>query len=329
MFQNGVAVHLTTTAGRPTSVKECILPPKTGCCLKYFFTNTDRGVLYMLLSALISALNGAVAKIMGEELSALEIVFFRNLIGVAIVLAMLRHTPPSLPGGKPHLLLLRGLFGFSAMILFFYTVTVIPLGEAITLNKTSPLFVSVLAFFLLKERLGRYGVAALLIGFSGVLLISKPTGMLMGYEHFLGLLGGFFAAAAYATIKTIRHIYDTRVIVLSFMGVGTLAPLLLFALAPFITAPESLDFLFPKFVWPASLTIWGLIGFMALTSTLSQWLLTKAYSFSKAGIIGAVSYSNIPFAVGFGFMLGDAFPDLYVWLGIIMIILAGLLVKKG
>lgn len=283
----------------------------------------------MLLSALISAMNGAVAKVLGEELSALEIVFFRNLIGVMIVLAMLRHTPPSLPGGKPLLLLQRGLFGFSAMILFFYTITVIPLGEAITLNKTSPLFVAILAFLLLGERLGRYAAAALVIGFAGVILISKPSGLLLGYEHFLGLLGGFFAAAAYATIKTIKHLYDTRVIVLSFMGVGALAPLLLFGLAPFIEAPKALDFLFPAFIWPSAPKLWALIAFMALISTLSQWLLTKAYSFSRAGVIGAVSYTNIPFAIGFGFMLGDPFPDLYVWLGIIMIIIAGLLVKKG
>lgn len=283
----------------------------------------------MLLSAFISALNGAVAKVLGDDMSALEIVFFRNLIGVVIVLAMLRHTPPVLSGGKPGLLILRGLFGFGAMILFFYTVTVIPLGEAITLNKTSPLFVSVLAFFLLKERLGRYTVAALVIGFSGVLFISKPTGMLMDYEHFLGLLGGLFAAAAYATIKTIRDVYDTRVIVLSFMGVGTVLPLLLFALSPFVAPPEALAFLFPEFLWPASLRVWSLIAFMALAATLSQWLLTKAYSVSRAGIVGAVSYSNIPFAVGFGFMLADPFPDLSVWLGIGMIVVAGLLVKKG
>lgn len=283
----------------------------------------------MLLSAFISALNGAIAKILGEDLSALEIVFFRNLIGVLIVLALLRHTPPTLPGGKPHLLFLRGFFGFSAMILFFYTVTVIPLGEAITLNKTSPLFVSILVFFLLGERLGRYTATALLIGFSGVILISKPEGMLMNYEHFLGLLGGFFAASAYATIKTIRDVYDARVVVLSFMGVGTLMPLLLFALSPFIDAPASLAFLFPDFVWPHAPKLWILIALMALVSTLSQWLLTKAYSFSRAGVIGAVSYTNIPFAVGFGIMLGDAFPDIYVWLGIGMIILAGLLVKKG
>ena len=70
------------------------------------------------------------------------------LIDVLFLLIMLKHTPTRLPGGKIHLLILRGLLGFSAMILFFYTITTIPLGVAITLNKTSPLFVSILAFFL-------------------------------------------------------------------------------------------------------------------------------------------------------------------------------------
>ncbi len=191
----------------------------------------EQGVIFMFLSALISALNGAVAKILSEDLSALEIVFFRNLIGAIFILLMLRHTPTQLPGGKLHLLVLRGLFGFSAMILFFYTITVIPLGEAITLNKTSPLFVAILAFFLLNEKLNLSSIVVLFIGFIGILFITKPYGLIISYEHFLGILGGFFAASAYATIKKIKHLYDARVIVLSFMGTGTLGPLLLFTLS--------------------------------------------------------------------------------------------------
>jgi drug/metabolite transporter (DMT)-like permease len=155
----------------------------------------DRGILFMLLSALISALNGAVAKILSEDMSALEIVFFRNLIGVMIILYTLKHTAPSLTGGKFHLLFLRGVLGFLAMILFFYTITVIPLGEAITLNKTSPLFVSVLAYYLLHEHLSKRAVLALLVGFLGIVLITKPYGLSVSYEHLLGVLGGFFCCS--------------------------------------------------------------------------------------------------------------------------------------
>jgi len=289
----------------------------------------DRGILFMLLSALISALNGAVAKILSEELSALEIVFFRNLIGVVIILYTLKHTAPSLKGGKFHLLFLRGVLGFSAMIVFFYTITTIPLGEAITLNKTSPLFVSVLAYYLLNEHLGKRAILALLVGFLGIIFITKPLGLSISYEHFLGILGGFFAAAAYATIKKIKDIYDTRVIMLSFMGAGTFFPLLFFMLALWIDPPVYLGFLFEPLSLDYTIKVWLLIGFMALISTLSQWLLTKAYSLSKASIIGVISYTNIPFAIGFGLMLGDVFPDFWTFTGIALIVLGGILAGKS
>ena len=289
--------------------------------------NLDNGIAFMLASALISALNGALAKMLSEDMSALEIVFFRNLIGVFLILYTLKHTPPKLNGGKFHLLFVRGLFGFSAMILFFYTITTIPLGEAITLNKTSPFFVTLLAYFLLKERLNFSVGIALVIGFVGVILIAKPFTLSISYEHILGVLGGFFAAAAYTTIKKIKNIYDSRVIVLSFVGVGTLLPALLFLSSSFVNAPKALSFLFPIFVIPNSLTIWLLIIFMAFISTLSQWLLTKAYSASNLSIVGVISYTNIPFAIGFGYILGDPFPDIYTFFGIILIIIGGFLVN--
>jgi drug/metabolite transporter (DMT)-like permease len=288
----------------------------------------DKGILFMLASALISALNGAMAKILSEDMSALEIVFFRNMIGVGLILYTLRHTPPTLTGGKFHLLFTRGLLGFIAMILFFYTITVIPLGEAITLNKTSPLFVAILAYYLLGEHLNARVIFALFVGFLGVVFITQPFGMSVSYEHILGVLGGFFAATAYTTIKKIKDIYDSRVIVLSFVGVGSLLPALLFLIAPYIDAPNAVTFLFPAFVVPMSLKLWSLIFFMAFISTLSQWLLTKAYSSSQLSIIGVIGYTNIPFALGFGYMLGDAFPNDLSLIGIVFIVVGGFLVSK-
>jgi drug/metabolite transporter (DMT)-like permease len=290
--------------------------------------NLDNGILFMLVAALISALNGALTKILSEDISALEIVFFRNFIGIFLILYALKHTPPKLKGGKIHLLFMRGFLGFSAMILFFYSITVIPLGEAITLNKTSPLFVAFLAFFLLKEKMQLHVLFALLLGFSGVVLITKPYGVSFSYAHFLGLLGGFFAAAAYTTIKKIKDIYDSRIIVLSFVLVGTLLPLLLFATAPFINPPSAIAFLFPEFIVPLRASFWGVVAIMALISTLSQWLLTKAYSAKNLGIVGVISYTNIPFAIGFGYLLGDPFPDIITFLGIIFIISGGFLVGR-
>ena len=282
----------------------------------------------MFFAGLLSAVNGALAKILGTDMSALEIVFFRNIFGVAFIMIALYHTRPTLKGGNIKLLVWRGLFGFTAMLFFFYTITKIPLGEAITLNKTSPLFVSILAFFLLQEKLSPLAIFSLLIGFLGVILITKPFGIDVGLPHVLGLLGGLLAAAAYTTIRKIKHIYDSRVIVLSFMGTGVIIPFVLFLISEFY-APAHLDFLLSKFIMPTAPKVWMFLFFMGITATLSQWLLTKAYSATNAGIIGIVSYIIIPFSIVFGTLLGDAFPDMLTIIGIGLIVLAGLLVKKG
>ena len=276
----------------------------------------DKGVLFMLLSALISALNGAVAKILSETMDPLEIVFYRNLLGVLIIVYSLKKFPRVIDSSKLHLLFLRGLFGALAMVLFFYTIATIPLGEAVVLNKTSPFFVTILAYYFMKESISIRIFFALIIGFIGIIFIMKPFGVEISFEHILGVLGGFFAASAYATIKKIKDIYDARLIMLSFMGIGLFIPLGL----SFTSYLEFQIYTDPY--------IWLLVCFMAIISTASQWFLTRAYSLSQASIIGVVSYSNIPFAIGFGIMLGDVFPDFYTFLGISLIIVGGILVSK-
>ena len=277
----------------------------------------DKGILFMLLSALIAALSGAVAKVLSQSMDPIEIVFYRNFLGVLIILYSLKKIPVNINMSKLHLLFLRGFFGTLAMLFFFYTIATIPLGEAIILNKTSPFFVTILAFYLMKESINKNTVFALIIGFIGVVLIIKPFGIEISIDHIFGVLGGFFAAAAYATIKKIKDIYDARVIMLSFMGIGTILPLLIFLFTPY-----------SEFKIHSDLFVWLLIAFMAILSTVSQWLLTRAYSLSPASIIGVVGYSSIPFAVGFGVMLGDSLPDILTFAGIALIILGGIIVSK-
>lgn len=277
----------------------------------------DKGVLFMLLSSLFGALNGAVAKILSDSMDPIEVVFYRNLLGALIVLYSLQRVKVSFTPSKIHLLFLRGLFGGTAMVLFFYTIATIPLGEAVVLNKTSPFFVTILAYYLMKEKVSLPIFFALILGFVGVVFIMKPFGIEISIEHIFGVLSGFFSAAAYATIKKIKDIYDARIIMLSFMTIGMLIPLGLFLFTSSVHFQIHTD----PFVW-------SLIVFMALISTGSQWFLTKAYSLSKASIIGVVSYTNIPFALGFGVMLGDKFPDFYTFIGIVLIVVGGVLVSK-
>jgi drug/metabolite transporter (DMT)-like permease len=107
--------------------------------------------------------------------------------------------------------------------------------------------------------------------------------------------------------------------------VGTVAPVVLMLITPYINPPQSLDFMFAKFIMPNG-TIWLYVVIMGVSATLSQLLMTKAYELTKAGIVGTISYSNIVFAVIIGVALGDPIPNFWTFLGIVLVITSGLLV---
>ncbi|RLA76743.1 MAG: EamA family transporter [Epsilonproteobacteria bacterium] len=284
----------------------------------------DRGILLMLLASLAFAFMGGFAKVLSQTIPPLEVTFFRNIAGVILVGATLWKHPLRQSGGKPFLLIFRGTMGFLALLAYFYIMAYIPLGEAVTYNKTSPIFVAIFAYLFLNEKLPKTALLAIVVGFAGILFVAKPDGFSFDKYDLLGIFSGIGAALAYTSIRELRNYYDTRAIVLSFMGIGTIGPIILMLLAPHINAPE-FDFLFAEYIMPFGFEWWLVLG-LGLTATISQLLMTKAYELTKAGIVGTISYSNIIFAVIIGVMLGDPIPDIWTVLGIILVIMAGLLV---
>ena len=286
----------------------------------------NKGVKYMLIASFTFAIMGAFAKLASQNMSSLEVVFFRNIAGVLIVGAAILKRPMQHVGGKPLLLFFRGFMGFVALLAFFYNIAHISLGDAMTYSKTSPIFTAIFAWLFLKEKLSFKAWIAVFVGFIGIVFITQPSGFGFSKYDWLGIFSGVGAALAYTSVRELKQYYDTRAIVLSFMGVGTVGPVLLFLISPYIHAPE-LDFMLGKFVMPHGI-VWFYVIAMGLFATLSQVLMTKAYGETKAGIVGAVSYTNILFSILVGLTLGDALPSLMTTLGIILIVFAGIMVAR-
>ncbi|MBD3808339.1 MAG: DMT family transporter [Epsilonproteobacteria bacterium] len=285
-----------------------------------------RAVFLMLAASFIFAIMGGFVKELSKTMGAMEITFFRNIIGVLFITLSFYNFPLKQIGGKPLLLLFRGLAGFFSLVAFFYILAFIPLGQAAVYNKISPIFVAIFAYLFLKEKLSFYAVFAVVIGFVGVVLVAKPQNFIFGIYDILGLLSGIGAALAYTSIRELRKYYETRSITLSFMLVGSIGPILFMGFA-YLFDIKNDDFLFSQFKIP-NLFEWYMIAGVGVSATISQLLMTKAYSSSKAGIIGAVSYSNIIFATMIGVILGDNLPDFLTILGIILVIISGILVTK-
>ena len=289
----------------------------------------NKGIQYMLFASLMFAFMGAAAKELSDTMSSVEVVFFRNVFGVFLILISIYNSPLKQIGGKFWLLVFRGMAGFIALLFFFYNIAEISLGEAMTFSKTSTIFTAILAYFLLKEKLGTRGWTGVFIGFIGIVFVTEFDGSSLEKTDYLGILSGVGAALAYTSVRELRKFYDSRAIVLSFMTIGTIGPLLLMIISTFYVN-ESLDFMLGTFVMPQP-NDWTYIILLGIFATLAQIYMTKAYSYAKAGIIGTISYSNILFSIILGLFLGDNFPSISIVFGILLIVLSGLLVssKKG
>ena len=288
----------------------------------------QRGIMYMVIASFSFALTGACARYLRSDINPIELVLFRNIIGVGFIVYSLIQKPADALGGKIGLLIFRGVIGTLALYTFFYGISKIGLAIAITYQQSYPVFLSVMAIFLLGEKLIFREWTAIIIGFVGICLIFLPSvdsSQLTLKHHLLGISNAVMTGMAYMSIRGLSKYYDQRTIILSFMLSGIILPVISLSLGSVEEFPQ-FDFFIQKFDTPKMEHI-SVILLLGIAALVGQVYLTKAFSYQKTGVIAAVGYSNIVFSITFGTMLGDAFPDVLSMTGILLIIICGVMVS--
>jgi drug/metabolite transporter (DMT)-like permease len=284
-----------------------------------------KGIFFMLLAALGFSIMGGAAKSLRGSFGAGQLVFYRNLVGLIVLVPGLFIRRPIQPGGKFLRLAFRGIMGTIALYTLLYCILHIPLGTAMSYNLTSAIFIAIFSFFLFGEYHGKTVLFAVLLGFSGMLLIYKPIMHFPWYYHLAGLISGIVSAIAYITLGRLAGYYDPRVIVLSFLLSGFLLPLI--SMMIHYAGGVNADGLFIiGWQWPKG-TQWLSIMILGLAALFGQYFVTKAYGADKAGIVSAIGYANIVFSVFIGMALGDRFPDWISLSGILCIISSGIIIS--
>lgn len=280
-----------------------------------------RGVLMMFAASFFFSLMGFFIKLLSAHHNTFEIVFFRNIVSFAVIGLSMYFIRPSSIGGKPFLLVLRGIFGFLAMFCFFYTVSVLPLATASTFVKTSPIFTAILAGFLLKEKTGGRVWTAVLLGFAGVVIILKPSHAIAPTGALTGLSAGLIAAMAYTSIKGLAKYYDARTIVMAFSTAGLVGSSVFFIYRFAVADPRYTSW---EFV-PAGADI-AYVLMVGILASVAQWLMSVAYKYGRASVISTISYVGLIFSTVFGYIAGDGWPGALSLLGIFMIGISGIMV---
>ena len=268
-----------------------------------------QGALFLIMGEVLLAAMAAIIKHLSESLSTEQILLFRNVAGLIILIPLvLRHGGTLLRTRHWHWHLMRGLVGVSAMYCYFWALAHMPLTEAFLVKLSSPLFMPLIAWLWLSEPAGRNSLIALVVGFLGVIFILRPgAGDAITYVALVGLLGAVLAALAKVTIRRMSETEPSARIVFYF---GVIASL--------VSIPGA------TLNWqPVSTSQWGWVLLLGTLATLGQLALTKAYRIAPTGKVGVYAYTAVIYGALMGWFLWDEIPLWTTWLGAALIIASG------
>ncbi|MBN2496621.1 MAG: DMT family transporter [Deltaproteobacteria bacterium] len=267
------------------------------------------GILLMAAAALLFSAMSALAKFCAASLPSAEVVFFRSLIATLLLLGLHRargRARGPLLGqraNRPYLLL-RGLLGAAALLLYFYALGEIAVADAMLLNQCSPLFVLLLAAALLAERIRLVELLLVPVTLLGVGLVIRPDWQLLNLPGLAAFGSAALAGGAYVCVRKVTRGEQAEVVVLYFAVLSTLA---------------SLPLMLPGFRPPDAAT-WLALGGVALFAVAAQLLLTAAYRYDLAGRVAAAGYLGPVFAGLWDYLFWDRLPSWTTWLGALLII---------
>ncbi len=247
--------------------------------------------VYMLLYSLTHGAVWACIRYLSSDIHPLVLVFFRTLFGTLVILPVLLKTRlPRLADGLYPLYILRGIFNTGSIVGVFYAVSLIPLADAVAFSYVAPIFATIFAVFILKEKIGRHRIFAILAAFIGVLILVRP-----GYQAMsIGIMTALGAAVCFAAtlicVKLLtRHDDPTMVSLMAFI----------------VTLPISLVAALFHWQWPVGQQ-WLYVVLMGAFAATSHICLARALSRADLGAVMPIDFSRIIFAAILGVTLfGD------------------------
>ena len=259
-----------------------------------------RAVLWFFLTLLCFMAMMISARQLSTTMSAFEILGFRSLIGVLILLPfMWRGGRASLTTRKLPLHGGRAVIQFSAQFCWIYGVALLPLVEVTALEFTVPIWTALLAMPLLAERMGIPKWLATLGGFAGVVVMLRPGITAVSPAALVVLAGCILFAANHVAVKYLTRSDDPKLIVF-YMNAFQL-PMGLIPAAFMWVTPAAADF-----PWIA---VWGTAGL------LGNYSMARAFRLADATLISPLDFLRLPFIAIIGYFVYSEAVELWTLLG--------------
>lgn len=281
------------------------------------FSNTSKGIFFLLISSLAFALMAVFVRLSGD-IFFIQKTFFRNAVSFLIALITLSIEIKKngkenicLPKSAVPYLLLRALGGTIGIFGNFYAIDHLVLSDASILNKMSPFFAIIFSFLLIKEKIRLVPFIAVICAFLGSILVVKPS---FDFSKMLptlaGFSGGVGAGLAYACLRKLGLLKCNGKIVILFFStfsILTSIPYIIFNFEP-MTSQQVLFLLCS-----------------GVCAAIGQFAITAAYFHSPANKISIYDYSQIIFSALLGFLIFGQLADVYSFIGYTIIVCMAIL----
>jgi drug/metabolite transporter (DMT)-like permease len=275
-------------------------------------SNNKLAIFLIITSVFFGTVMLSFLKIAQEDVNVYVAGFFRFFLGLVIILpyiikkkdAVLKTTHL-----KQHFL--RAILGLPAMLIYFSALVLLPIEKLTAISFVVPLIVTILAVFFLGEKIYIYRTLALILGFSGMLVIIRPGFVDISIGVYMVLFSALLWSVNIIITKKISK-DDSAITILAYQSIFM----------------SLLSFFIVLFFWemPSIKTFIYLI-LAAMCGTVLHLTLNHAFKLVDVSMTQPYSFLNLVFASIIGYFVFDEMPDLYTWIGAVIIFTGVLIIS--
>jgi drug/metabolite transporter (DMT)-like permease len=267
--------------------------------------------LFLVISGLCFAIVHSSVKFL-SHIPAHELVFLRSVISAFLSYFALRNVGLSPWGSNKPMLVIRGLVGTAALILYFITLQRMPLASAVTIQYLHPILTVILAGVFLKEKPRIVQWLFFVASFAGVVLVRGWDSRVSPLDVLIGVISALCSAVAYNLIRALRN-EDHPLVVVFYPPIVSIV----------VIGPYTL------FNWVSpNPREWLVIAIIGVFTQIAQYFMTRAYQADRAANISNLNYLGIVYALGIGFLFFDEAATPSSILGMTIIIASALLSSR-
>ena len=246
----------------------------------------------MFVSAFFFCLMTIFVKIASEEFETIQIFFMRGIITLLITYYILKRKKIYVWGKNQKILIARGVVGSFALLLVYESLNRLTLAQATVIQYLYPIFIAILASFLLKETLNKNIILSAILGLVGVFWILNFPFMNSEIVFDIGSIGiavtgSILTALAYVLVRLASTYNESPYVIMFYF--------------PLFTVIMAVPFIYQSWSNP-TLYYWMVLVIIGVCTQLGQWFLTFGYKLLPASKVAPISYAQVPFAVISGFL---------------------------